>query len=574
MTKETSSAIRTLKKEIAELKKEVTKLRTSITINNSALRDFIAKSLDGVVILNKNHIVMYSNYAAMNLFDRNITDLLGKPLDIKINFEGLASSKESTAEINIIHAKEKLSIAEVSVLEIEWNNEPSYLVIFRDITENKKNEEVLEYMSHHDYLTDLPNRVYFEKQATNSIQDAENSNEHMALLYIDLDNFKIINATYGHDVGDAVLKEIANMLRRVVHAGNAIARLGGDEFILILKQLQKPEHAAIVSQKILHELEKPINLKGEEIFINASIGIAVYPFGGTNVIDLIKNADAAMYLAKQRGKNQYQFFSAELNEQNEKNLLILSGLKDVLHREEFFLCYQPIVDHKNSRCIGIEALLRWQHSQLGLLLPNEFLPIAEEMGIMVAIGKWVVRQAMLDYNELGFESLFLSLNLSANEIDAEKIAENILNNVQEIGIQTNKIILELTETSILHRPESSIRRLKKLSDVGVRIAIDDYGTGYSSLSYIKRLPVSILKIDKSFIEDLGKDSDDTIIVKSTIQLAHNLGLKIIAEGVRTAEQLKFLQEHDCDYMQGFYFSKPLELKVLQSYIKKINAKSK
>ena len=556
-----------------QLKKEITQLNSKLSISNSAFLNFMNKSLDGIIILDEKKMIVYANSTAIHLFDSSMADLLGKPLNLNINLAHLLEHNEIITEFHLPKTGEHDAIASVSVIKTDWSGRPGYLVSFHDITERKKSEETLNYISHHDALTDLPNRVYFEEQLNKAIDESNKIDQHTALLYLDLDNFKMINDTFGHYMGDQLLKAVSVILQQSIRHGDTVARFGGDEFAIVLRGLRKPEYAASVASTLLGKLGDMFNLEGNEIYTNVSIGIAVHPFSGITSAELIKNADTAMYAAKKNGKNQYYFYTAELNEKNEKKLQLNNGLRHVVHNKELFLQYQPIIDINTSTCCGIEALVRWNHPRLGLIPPDEFLPYAEETGMMLSIGQWVIQQALNDYKQFTPNgTLLLAINLSANELNSAKTAETILMGIQKYAIPTNKVVLELTETSIMRHPEESIEKFKKLSQIGVRIAIDDYGAGYSSLNYLKRLPISLLKIDKSFIDDIGQNSNasNIIIVKSTIELAHSLGLKVIAEGVESKDQLDFLKDHRCDYAQGFYFSKPLNIDALKIFVTKMN----
>ena len=561
--------IESLKAENSRLVEKIKSLEKRLSMSSSSFLNIVGKSLDGIVIVDQEKMVVYTNYAAMELFDRNIADLLGEPLDLGCDTKQLFQNTETSTEIEIPQADGTMSIAEASVMKSEWNNEPCFVVSFRNITERKKSEELLQYMSHHDYLTDLPNRVFFEKKMKLAIDEAKDKKQHMALMYLDLDNFKVVNDTLGHDVGDALLKRVSSALKGSLRVGDCVARLGGDEFAIILTNLRKPGYAEIVANSILNKLSESFKLDNHDVYANASIGIAVYPMAGMDMVSLVKSADTAMYNAKKCGKNQYRFYSAELNQDSEKNLSIINGLRVALRQDEFFLEYQPIVDVSTGACCGIEALLRWNHPQLGLVPPDVFLPFAEDASLMMKIGQWVLQNALADFKKINNPSLrFISINMSANELDGARTAKIVYDLIGKTGISTKEVVLELTETSIMKNPEASIDKFKKLSNIGVSIAVDDFGTGYSSLNYLKRLPVQILKIDKSFVDDIGDDHDDEVIVESTIKLAHGLGLKVIAEGVETKAQLDFLKKNSCDYVQGYYYSKSLSFEALRAYLKK------
>lgn len=551
-----------------ELRQENQALHQKLEKSQASFLKIISKSLDGVVIVDQQQTVVYTNHSAMQFFDKNISELLGKPLQrLTIAVSNLFQEQEITTELKIELDDGTVCISEVSVMPMEWNNEPCYVICFRDITERKRSEELLQYMSERDYLTDLPNRSLFEKNLLSTIENAKVKNEYMALLYLDLDDFKAVNDSLGHDAGDLLLKQVSNLLKKNIRAGDSIARLGSDEFVIVLGSIRKPEYLKTVANSILYKLSEVFNLDGQEVYVNASIGIAVFPYAGEDAIDLLKNSNVAVCEAKRNGKNQYRFFSEELNEKNEQDLYIVSGLRTMIQSEELFLVYQPIVDVKTGRCCGVEALLRWAHPKLGLVPPDKFLVFAERAGMMSRITNWVLNKSLVDFKELEENGLqFISINMSANDINGSAAADTLLKLVKDINIGRNKVILELTETSIMRNPESTVRKLQELSEVGVLTAVDDFGTGYSSLNYLKRLPLYLLKIDKSFVDDIGSDSNDEVIVKSTIQLAHNLGLMVIAEGVESQGQLQFLKEHGCDYVQGYYYSKPLCLDDLKLYL--------
>lgn len=552
--------------ENRELRKDISALKDKLSRSSAAFMNIVGRSLDGVLILDENFDVVYSNYTALEIFEKNAADLLGEKLNIDLDIMALVQTNTTMSELTLTNKAGEELIYEVHLLPSEWSNKPCYSLSLRDISERKRSEELLDYMSKHDHLTDLPNRVLFEKQLNTAIIEARDSNIHMALLYIDLDNFKMINDHMGHGIGDLLLKQVSNILKSTIRSGDSVSRLGGDEFAIILKNLKKPNDAAVVSQLALDKLSQVFKLEGKEVYTNASIGIAVYPHAGKESIDLVKNADSAMYDAKDRGKNQFRFYTGELNKRNEDNLEIVNGIRKITQGEQLYLEYQPIIDIGINQCVAAEALVRWKHPVVGMVPPDNFLPFAQEYGMMHKIGEWVFKQAMHDYGQLDLNALFISINMSANELDSSGITDMIMDNINKFKLDTHQVVLELTETAIMKDPEGSIQKLQKLADIGVLIAVDDFGTGYSSLSYLKKLPLFILKLDKSFIDDIGQGKKDDLIVRSTIELAHGLGLRVIAEGVEREEQLDFLKSCKCDYVQGYYFSKPICFEKLKSFI--------
>lgn len=571
MAKSKKSTTTPLKQDAVALNHEITVLKSKLAMSNAAFLNIIGKSTDGIVIVDEMKMVVYTNYNAIRLFDRNIADLLGFPLNLNCNALDLIGSSEEITEITIPKADGNLVTAEVDVIPTLWNSNLCHVLRFRDITDRKEREQKLEYQATHDYLTNLPNRTCLEQQIEKAIYYANEFDMYIAILFLDLDNFKTINDGLGHDTGDLLLKEVSLLLQQAVRRGDTVARVGGDEFVIILNALRKPDSAANIAYSLLDKLGKPFILNGQEIIISASVGIEIYSREGVaKPSELIKNADEAMYIAKECGRNQYRFYSERFNHYNEQRLQLLNGLRHAIHNNELFLEYQPIIDLKQSICYGVEVLIRWNHPQLGLILPDQFLPLAEETNNMKSIGRWVIKQALKDYSEFPVDSLiFISINMSANEFVSAQMAETLLSNIETLNISPDKIILELTEKTIISQPKAFSKISNYLAkDIGVKFAIDDYGIGYSSLSVLKRLPISILKIDRSFINNIGSDNINTNIVTSTIQLAHNLGIKVVAEGVESKEQLLFLQDHGCDYIQGYYFSKPLNINKLKKYLQR------
>lgn len=435
-----------------------------------------------------------------------------------------------------------------------------YVGIFVDVTEEKSREERIHHLAHYDPLTDLPNRSLFEDRLRHSLERAHRHQKQVALLFIDVDNFKNINDSFGHQVGDQFLQSVAERLTGCLRREDTVARLGGDEFAVILEDTRNAQDAVIVAQKIFKALSEPFGLQGQEVFATASMGIALYPQDADNPVDLAKSADTAMYRAKEQGKNIYQFYTAEMITQALKRLAMEASLRRALEREEFLLHYQPQVDLKTGQIIGTEALIRWQHPELGMISPAEFIPLAEETGLIVPLGQWVLRTACAQnqkWQAAGFPPLRMAVNISGRQLKEETFPEMVMQVLQETGLHPSYLELEITESILMESVDSAVERLSQLKSLGVNISIDDFGTGYSSMSYLKRFPIDKLKIDSSFVRDVPHDPDDVAINAAIIAMAHHLRLAVIAEGTATAEQLTFLREKNCDQIQGFFFSRPI-----------------
>lgn len=443
---------------------------------------------------------------------------------------------------------------------IALDNARLYSAAQQEIVERKKVEEIIKHQAHHDYLTNLPNRVLFNDRLASSLLHAKRYNKNMAVMFLDLDFFKLVNDTLGHDIGDQLLKGIAKRLSSVLRESDTIARIGGDEFTVLLPEMDHIDDAAKVAKKIINSLKEPWIFKEQEFFITTSIGIAIYPFDGEESNTLLKHADIAMYQAKGEGRNRYRFFAPEMNERNLKRLDLENSLRRGLEREEFVIHYQPQVDVRTGRIVGIEALLRWDHPQRGLVYPMEFINVAEETGLIIPIGEQVLKNACAqtkEWQNAGYSPMRVAVNLSARQFQQQNLVQRIQQILKETGLEPRFLELEITESLAMHDVEFTIRTLKELRQMGISIAIDDFGTGYSSLNYLKRLPIDYLKIDRSFIRDIAMDFNDAAIVDIIIMLAHNLKLKVIAEGVETEEQFNYLQNRNCDELQGYLFYKPM-----------------
>lgn len=430
----------------------------------------------------------------------------------------------------------------------------------RDITEQRRAEEQIRHMAQHDALTGLPNRMLLHDRTGQAIAQAQRNRGMLAVLFIDLDRFKTVNDSLGHAIGDRLLKAIAGRLVACMRGSDTIARIGGDEFVVVLGDLDQPEDARHVAQKLLDSLSEPVTIDRHELKVTPSIGICAYPHDGRDVETLMRNADTAMYHAKQMGRNNYQFFTQAMNDAAQRRLAVENDLRHALERGEFLLHFQPQLDLRTGGIVGLEALVRWRHPQRGLVPPSEFIPAAEETGLIGPIGEWVLREACSQaraWRDAGHAQLQVAVNCSAPQFQREGFVEAVRRVLDATGLPPERLDLEITETVIVHHSEEVIARFQALDDMGVRIAIDDFGIGYSSLSYLKRFAVHQLKIDQSFVRDIHSDPDDAAIVSAIIAIAHSLGLEVVAEGVETAEQLAFLRALGCDAAQGYYFSKPL-----------------
>ncbi|MBI3903860.1 MAG: EAL domain-containing protein [Nitrosomonadales bacterium] len=436
----------------------------------------------------------------------------------------------------------------------------NYIALFSDITERKASYERIQYLAHFDALTHLPNRTLLNDRVELAIAGAKRDQRRLAVIFLDLDRFKNVNDSLGHHVGDLLLQAVAERLKNCVRESDTISRLGGDEFVVLLNGILDQNDAVNVAQKVLNTLSNPFDLEGHEVRIGASLGISIYPDNGPDSSELFKNADAAMYDAKKNGRNNFRLFSTPMNNETLEQISLENDLWRALKNKEFILHYQPQIDILTGKVIGAEALIRWQHPDKGLIPPVRFIPIAEENGLIAPIGEWVLNEACAQnkkWQDEGLIKIPVAVNLSALQFHQKNIKETIACALHDSGLEPGYLELEITESVTMKEVETTVRTLNEIKLMGVLISIDDFGTGYSSLSYLKRFPIDKLKVDRSFVRDLISDPDDAAIVRSIIGMGHGLRLKVIAEGVETAEQLAFLRESRCDEIQGYYFSHPL-----------------
>ena len=440
----------------------------------------------------------------------------------------------------------------------------------QDVTRQHEMEARILHMAHHDELTGLINRGSFKESLAQALAMARRDGERLALMYLDLDRFKLINDTLGHHVGDQLLIEVGRRLRAVVRESDLVARFGGDEFVILLRGVERSSAVAMVAEKILQATAEVHFIEGRELYNTSSIGIAVFPSDGVDGVTLLKNADVAMYHSKQVGRNNYHFFDVKMNAIAGERLEIEHRLRHALARNEFCLYFQPLIDPVSNRVVSVEALLRWNHPEQGVIMPARFIEIAEETGLIQPIGEWVFWAACRQLGELrtaGVTDVKMSINISASQMHGDVLQTMVRRAVEEIALQPTDLAFEITESVAMQQPGETVRILDVLHDMGIQLAIDDFGTGYSSLTYLRMFPIDHLKLDQSFVNEIGQSDEGATICDATIGLAHNLGMKIVAEGVETHEQLDYLVARGCDLIQGFYFSRPLPANQLISFIR-------
>jgi diguanylate cyclase (GGDEF)-like protein/PAS domain S-box-containing protein len=419
-------------------------------------------------------------------------------------------------------------------------------------------EEAVKFVAMHDALTHLPNRVMFNGRLEQAISHAQRHAKRLAVMFIDLDRFKIINDTLGHETGDLLLREVALRITENLRGGDMVARLGGDEFVVLLEDVEEASSVASVAEKLIDALTANFVVAGREVHVTASIGVSTFPLDAHDQRSLMRFADIAMYRAKEQGRNTFQFYSDQINFNSLERLTLESQLRGALERDELVIHYQPVVDVQSGAIVGMEALVRWEHTEAGLLPPARFIALAEETGLIVPIGEWVLYAACSQQRkwiEHGLPAIDIAVNLSPRQFVHRQLADDISRVLSQTRCHATSLVLEITESTVMHNPGRAVALLNELRESGIRFAIDDFGTGYSSLAYLKRYPIDCLKIDRSFVADIPRDPGNTAITQAIVAMAHSLGLKVIAEGVETREQLAFLREHRCDTVQGFYFSK-------------------
>lgn len=545
--------------------------------------DIVMETMSGIELLGEiknlcpdTEVVIMTNYASL---DTAITALRAGAYDYLIKpFTDLdlisAVSRRAVEKI-------RLGMENCSLLaQLKRKNqelEQANLQLELDIVKLKRQEEKIQHLANYDLLTGLPNRTLLKDRLQQALAHGRRTSGMVALLFLDLDNFKNINDSLGHLSGDLLLAAVARRLQSCTRQSDTVARLGGDEFVVLLTSNREEQEISLVARKVLEVFAEPFELDGQEIFVTTSIGISLFPQDGADGEVLLKNADMAMYAAKKREKNTFQFFSEGLNKKAKHRQRMESGLRRALQQEELYLDYQPQVDLRTGTITGVEALLRWNHAKQGLVLPDSFISIAEETGLIQPIGEWVLRAACTQakqWQQAGLSPFRIAVNLSGYQFRRPGLAETVGNLLKETGLDPQWLELELTEGVLMECTETSISTLSALKDQGVCLAIDDFGTGYSSLNYLKHFPIDRIKIDRTFVSDIGRDPDDVAIIEAIISMSRSLSLQTIAEGVETLEAIDFLRDRGCFEMQGYFFSRPVAAGELTSLLQCKNFQKK
>ena len=584
--------------EKLSIENEKAQIQSRLSHSEKLHRYMVDNSPDLIYILNSTGHFSFVNSSFTKLLGFNKTDLIGKhysefivaedrlkaeylfnerrtenrsnrtiELRLKCNAENIDKPFDATScpiELNSmgIYAKDSHNGQLVQTFQGTYG-------VARDISRRKKAEKLITYQAYHDLLTKLPNRAMLMDRLDLAINQAKRTKEELIIMFLDLDRFKLINDSFGHVVGDQLLIEVSDRLKQEIRTGDTLARLGGDEFMLLLPQPTSNHQAEKVAQKLINSLQKPFYLKNKEVYINVSIGIAVYPRDTTDINNLIRHADMAMYEVKGKGKNGYAFYNEELEQAAEEKISIESGLRRALKNDELEIYYQPQINYQSKKIVGVEALLRWNHPEMGRLSPNYFLNQAEESRIIEQLSEWMLNRVAIDLfsDKVFLESqIKVSVNLSATDIGLKEFPENLVSLIDDFGIEADRLEIEITENMFMSDINACIHKLQVLSNKGISIAIDDFGTGFSSLNYLRELPVNTVKIDYSFTSEIEESKKGAALVAAIVGMAQGLGINIIAEGVESQYQADYLEKLGCHTMQGYLFSRPINI---NSFLKKV-----
>jgi diguanylate cyclase (GGDEF)-like protein/PAS domain S-box-containing protein len=545
-------------------------------------RSLVQNAADLITILSADGTILYQSPSAEWVLGYHPEGLVGKNLFEMLHPDEISTVQyllaetfrdpgtNITAEFRFRHTNDEwVHLEAICSNMLDAPSIGGLVVNARDISERKVLQQQLEHQAFHDPLTKLPNRVLFMDRLDHALARATRRATAIAVIFLDLDDFKVVNDSLGHKAGDQLLVTLGERLRSCLRAGDTASRLGGDEFTVLLEDIPDSEDAVIVAARIAEQLQDPFDLDGHEVFITTSIGIAISTSPQDGADDLLRNADVALYEAKAKGKGGYALFDPSMNHRAWERLQMESDLRRAIEREEFRVYYQPLVELGTGKISGVEALVRWEHPQRGLLTPSHFIPLAEETGLVVPIGQWVLEEAcrqvrMWQPQYLTDPPLALSVNLSAKQFQHPELVEDVYLTLKETGLAPRHLKLEITESVAMENSDLTVATLWKLKDLGIHLAIDDFGTGYSTLSYLKHCPADTLKIDRSFVDGLGRTQEDTAIVRAVIAFAKALNLSVTAEGIETAEQLNRLQALGCDQGQGYYFAKPLSVEEISA----------
>jgi diguanylate cyclase (GGDEF)-like protein/PAS domain S-box-containing protein len=530
-------------------------------------------SQDAIVITNtRSHIIdanrgfsSITGYSKVEVIGKHPIFLTSEQHETGFYFalrRALFASGSWSGELWLKRKNDELFPAWFSVYSVKDENRLTthFVGIFSDITERKEAENRLRQLAHYDALTGLANRTQFIERLKWAVEVAKRNGDQTALMFLDLDRFKLVNDTLGHQAGDQLLIEVARRLTHCVRETDTVSRLAGDEFTIILNSIKNASDVGLVAKKILESFKHPAMIGGREIFISTSIGLTLFPNDGETVNELIKNADTAMYHAKERGRNNYQYFSEAMNQKVIDELEMETNLRQALKNDEFLLYYQPKYHLQSKKMVGVEVLLRWRHPSLGFISPARFIPQAEKSDLILSLGEWVLRTACercVQWKKEGADLVKIAVNLSGTQLKQHNLIDNVKAILEETQLPAKFLEFELTEGVLMDNTEVTINTLNRIKSMGIHLSIDDFGTGYSSLSYLKRFPIDTLKIDQSFIKEITTSSDDSAIASTIIAMAHNLRLTVIAEGVEMQAQLELLEEKGCDEVQGYLLSRPL-----------------
>ncbi|HEU4509323.1 MAG TPA: EAL domain-containing protein [Pyrinomonadaceae bacterium] len=542
---------------------------------DAALRRLVATNLFAVVFTDLSGNILETDDSFLDLLGYSKTDLPKRIHDLTLPEHQRLDEEafEKLMAFGVCAPFEKEMIKQdgsvVPVLFGAALHDDEIVCFVIDVSHNKQTQEKLNHLAYHDALTDLPNQVLFKDRLKQAIALSRRNDQMQAVLLLNLDRFKTINDSLGYTAGDRLLQSVAQRLTSCVRESDTVARFGSDEFAILLTQIPRAQDAANVARAIKETLQQAFLFEDQEIFMSSSIGISLYPQDGRDTAGLLKTAGAALDRAKVQGGNTYQFYTAGGTTRALKQLVLESNLRPALERAEFFVQYQPQISIRDFHLVGMEALVRWQHPSFGLLYPGEFIPLAEESGMIISLGDWIMRIACTQskvWQDAGLAPMVVSVNFSARQFQQPTFITDVSQILKDTNLDPRWLELELTESSIMKDPEEAIEKLHELKLMGIRVAIDDFGTGYSSLNYLKRFPIDTLKIDKTFVSDVCKDPHDTAIVRAIINLGHALDLTVIAEGVETKEQLQYLSALECDVVQGFLFSKALSAKQFEELL--------